>query len=188
MPLNSKTPGLKTESSYFKAIGINKSDLSLIKIPYKPEKAKINSFLKKFVNEYDKYAKAGTMVLPLPNPDGGNKSILEKAFLKTEGNGKDNSVLIGTAFANYWFTMWIDTPANLGPGADTPVSVINDATAFTSLFIAAVKASYTTKSDKFFFERLVKNVEKVVNQITWTVTQLGPPPVKPTLIFPCKLS
>lgn len=188
MSLKPKIPGSNTEKSYFTAIGIKKDDLSLTKIPYEPEDKKIDSFLKKFVSEYDKYARAGKSIpLGLLLPAGGDKSILEKAFLSTAGGGADNSVLIGTAFANYWATMFVDS-AKVAPGNTEHLSTLNNSVALTAAFIAAVKASYTTSLEENFFETLVKNVEAVVKTIIWTLTQTGPAPALVTLTLPETLS
>ena len=176
MALNPAEPGENTIKRYFQAIGLKYSPAQpyeLIKIPYEPNIPRIKSFYDEFCREYDKYAKKGTSLpLGILKPDGGEVDILIKAFRGTEGGGKDNSVRIGTAFSNYWATMYITIAGN-APGYTFTGPIVNTAASLRPAFIDAVKASYTTQEKRPFFENLVSNVEKVVNSVTWSVTEIS---------------
>lgn len=142
------------------------------------------NFAENFALAYDNYAKAG-IVLGAKN-QGGNKSILENGIKSLSAYRKDGPKRLAAALAAYWMTVAI-TPDAPKHGGTVVKSVLNDASSFQGAFEAAIRASLNAYQKGPFYLRLITNVEGVVKQITWTVTEIMPPPSSSAQPFSEKL-
>ena len=127
---------------------------------------KVSMFAATFASAYDDYAKAGDV----PGADNGTEdpSILEDFLNDTS---EKTNADFGAALASYWATV------KLEPGEaeelDEVVGVVNDAADFADDFAIAIDDSITKDlGTPPYYDVLISNIEEVVKQITWIVTEL----------------
>lgn len=145
---------------------------------------------------YDSYALEGTVIgasVPTSDP-----SIIRAFFLDVLNNAyTDGHTVISKMaqmFCDYWETVYTGGAQTAGPpmhGGIEIISVVNDAQSFYGAFYAAIVAhrdKVASTINQPFWEEFISDIEVVVKQITWTVTELVIKPPPEPVAFPEKIA
>lgn len=125
-----------------------------------------NQFMVDFADAYNGYALGGVIAGAIHGAE--DKSILN---IEVVGDSEGDNLTLATALANYWATVLVE-PGDASHGGVEVTGVENNAAAFVGDFETAIRGSRTQSPVEPPFTTLIEAVAGVVNQITWTITEV----------------
>lgn len=132
----------------------------------------ISDYAHDFSVAYHDYASDGE-VLGAESGDGDKSILYEMIIQCAEYGSVDEGVItiIAEGFADYWSTACV-TPGEPAHGGVSVVSISNDSSSKVSEYYSAIVNSYRDEYETPFYLHFISNVESVVKQVIWKVTEL----------------